>query len=328
MKKTLLFLSLTLIAMGCGGGTQQKQTDVDSSGVESVRVTINDHTYDYDVVSGATKEVKNTGNPIPYEEKLKQMFWSGKPAEGYIEGDYYHTDTVFAKGYTALIDVVKKDGKLVLVEFDEVGPKDYYAPEWAGRAKRLSGYGFFQAQSTRTDSSFMTLINGLTYLEHQMLSENRLTGEFKSVKGSSNSVRKAFMPAVERLAPATEKPSGKYYYGLAKKLSDGGIISRIQVVKEGSKIVSVKFDEIFEDTPEAIKDPKLQQFYRQSKYFSKDYPTVTGQDFKAFSDRIAADVISSQDLLKLSSEIEKNSAFQGELENYRTLAKELISHIK
>lgn len=335
--KYIFYTCLFMVLISCNTNIQNKnepdnntenqvETQVDS--IENISVIINDHKYDYDVASGATKEVRNTDpNPMDYNKKLEKMFWSGKPTIGYVEGDYYYTDTLFSGGYLATINLVKKDGKIQLVEFDEAAPDDYYAPEWAGKFKRLSGYGFFQAESQRTENTLVTLINGLTYLEHQILSENRLTGNFKTVKGASNSIRWAFIPALEKLSKQIEKPSGKYYYGLTKDIGNG-LIARVQIIKENDKIINVKYDEIFEDNMEDIKDDKLRQFYRQSKYYSNYYSEVTGFNFKSFADEINSMVVSSQNLNSPISLIKNKNSFKEELNNYKILVNEIITKIK
>lgn len=317
---------------GCG---QQKKNQVDQTAttaasnslLERLTVVIKGHEYQYDVVTGASREAKSdTLPPMDYEKKLKQMFWSGKPALGFVKGDYYHTDTLFG-GYTALITIVKDSGKLAMVELDEVAPPDYYAPEWAGHPKRLSGYAFFQAQSQRTHKTLVTLVNGFSLLEHQMVSENRLTGEFKTVKGASNSIRKGFLPAIARLAPRTSQASGYYYYGLTKELG-GGLSGRVQVIEKDGKLVKVQYDEYFEDTKELIADKGLQQFYRQSKCQSVSYPQVTGDNFKAFANQIQTGVVTSQNLLRLPREVETSRKFKKELRNYKSIARELMSKME
>ncbi|HBV66801.1 MAG TPA: hypothetical protein DEF04_00440 [Clostridiales bacterium] len=286
--------------------------------------TINGHEYTVDAVSGPTKEVpfdKNTP-PMDYNEKLKKMFWSGKPAVGTVEGDLYHKEYPFNDGYVAVIDVVKEKGKIVLVELDEIASQSYYARQWAGGPKRLSGYGFFQAESQRTDATLMTLINSMTYLEYQMMSENRLTGDFKTVRGSSNSATKGFIPAAKELAEEMTEPSEQRYHSITKDFGDG-ISARLLVITNTNGISSVKYDEYFADIQDEIKDQELKQFYRQSKYYSIDYNWVTCKDFKHYSDDISMAAIASKDLLQLTPEVENNAKFTEELNRYKTLAIEM-----
>lgn len=288
------------------------------------KYNINGYDYTVNAVSGATKEVpfdKNTP-PMDYDKKLKQMHWSGRPAVGIVQGDLYHKEYMFNDGYVAVIDAVKNKDKIVMVEMDEIASQNYYAGKWAGGPKRLSGYGFFQAKSQRTDLTLATLINSMTYLEYQMVKENRLSGDFKTVRGSSNSATKGFIPAANELANEMSKPSTQKYNSITKDFGDG-TFARLVVITNADKISSVRYDEYFADTQEEIIDKALKQFYRQSKYYSADYNWVTGKDFKHYSDDISATVIASQKLLQLTPEIHENAKFAVELSHYRTLAVEM-----
>lgn len=115
------------------------------------------------------------------------MFWSGRPSVGIVVGNYYYEEQ----------------------EFDEKGSNNYYFTEWAGQTKRLSGYANFQAQNNRTDAPLVTIVNAMTFLEHQMITQNSLVGNFYSVKGASNSnsVRNGFIPVAEELSKKLGKKS-------------------------------------------------------------------------------------------------------------------------
>lgn len=287
--------------------------------------TLNGHEYELDAVAGPTREVPIEKGAVPmnYDEKLALMHWSGRPQVGKVEGEYFHKEYMFNDGYMALIDAVRQDGKIVMVEIDEIASHDYYARRWAGQAKRLSGYGFFQVESQRTDRTMITLINTMTYLEHQMVAENRLSGDFRTVLGSSNSANKGFIPAAHELALKMEEgPSNKYYRAITRDFG-GGLFARLTVITQRDELSVVKYDEYFADTQEEIDDAQSKQFFRQSKYYSNDYNWVTGKDFKHFADDISMATIAKKSLTDLPADITGNEAFQGELTRYLELAAEM-----
>ena len=115
---------------------------------------------------------------------LDRLFWTVQPPMGLVKGDYYRAENWFAphfpgdKGYHGILEVVRRDGTLQMVEFNEINNPTYYIRRYQGVSKRLSDYGFLQATKERTAKSGVVLVNGLTHLEEQMVAENRLTGEF------------------------------------------------------------------------------------------------------------------------------------------------------
>lgn len=277
--------------------------------------------YEVDAVSGPTIEKKqsNDETEMDADEKDAKMYWSGRPQLGTIVGDYYHNEVVFNEGYTAVVDVVSNDGDILLVEFDEIGPGDYYDGDWAGMNKRLSGYGFFQASKGRTDKTLVSVINTMTYLESQMIEENRLDGEFNTVKGSSNSGNEGFKPAVNQLADTIKEPSKENYYSITKDLGEG-LFGRIKVVtdKDSNEIKDFSYDEYFADLKEEIADDDMKKYYRQSKYYSKDYSQESGEDFRKQVDELEEQVLKENKL-----EVEtSNKTFES---NYLELANEMTS---
>lgn len=279
----------------------------------------NGHVYQVDAVTGATVEEKtnNEKTEMDTAEKEAKMYWSGRPKLGTIKGDYYHNEVVFNEGYTAVVDVVTTDDKISLVEFDEIGPGDYYDGDWAGMNKRLSGYAFFQASKGRTDKTLVTLVNTMTFLENQMIEENRLSGEFQTAKGSSNSANEGFIPAVNELEDAIKEPSKEMYYSITSDFGDG-LFGRLVVIrdKESKKIKDFRYDEYFADTKEDIADKDLQKYYRQSKYYSKDYSKESGEDFRKQADELKEEVLAQNKLEGLSPE----ATF---MTNYNKLASEM-----
>ncbi|MGX7420335.1 hypothetical protein ACWOFR_16205 [Carnobacterium gallinarum] len=321
---------VTMLLVACT--SEQKKTEIKESITESssmvesqeekTAITINGHTYEYDVVTGATKEVEVDESKAPLDQKEKdaKMFWSGRPVVGEIVGDYYHNEIVFNEGYTAIVDVVTDNDKVALVEFDEIGPGDYYDGDWAGKNKRLSGYAFFQATKPRTDVTLVTIVNTMTYLESQMMNENRLDGEFSTIKGSSNSANEGFLPVASELADTIKTSSKQKYYGITKNLKDG-LFARLIIIKEDDTITDVRYDEYFADTEDEIKDKELRKYYRQSKYYSKDYSSETAENFREDVDNLKKSVLEKQDL----------SAYDGDKaysKNYDLFVTEMTKLIK
>ena len=183
---------------------------------------------------------------------LDQLFWTVQPPMGLVKGDYYRAENWFAphfpgdKGYHGILEVVQRDGKLQMVEFNEINNPTYYIKRYQGVSKRLSDYGFLQATKERTAKSGVVLVNGLTHLEAQMVAENRLTGEFDLLTGASNSIKRSMLPLAEEIAARLGEPSGQTYYGYAQAV-EPGVTGRLQVVLEEGKIVSCAYDEIFAD---------------------------------------------------------------------------------
>ena len=153
---------------------------------------------------------------------LDRLFWTVQPPMGLVKGDYYRAENWFAphfpgdKGYHGILEVVRRDGTLQMVEFNEINNPTYYIRRYQGVSKRLSDYGFLQATKERTAKSGVVLVNGLTHLEEQMVAENRLTGEFDLLTGASNSIKRSMLPLAEEIAGRLDKPSGQVYYGLSQ----------------------------------------------------------------------------------------------------------------
>ena len=327
-----LLLSASLLVTACGNKEKAENETSKSSSekveevaeeTEKVEYDWNDHHYVVDAVSGATVEAPSDNETTTMDEAEKEakMHWSGRPKAGQVVGDYYHNEVVFNEGYTAVVDVVVKDEKIQLVEFDEVGPGDYYDGDWAGMNKRLSGYGFFQASKGRTDKTLVSIINTMTFLENQMIEENRLDGTFQTAKGSSNSANEGFIPAVAELAPKIKEPSKETYYAITKDLGDG-LSARMVVIKdkESKKITDFRYDEYFADTRDEIKDKELQPYFRQSKFYSKDYSTESGEDFRKQVTELQEKIIKSNDLEAMIDE----PTFE---KNYQELLPEMVKLI-
>ena len=57
-------------------------------------------------------------------------------------------------------------------------------------------------------------IQGVLKTEKQMMDEQRLTGDFDTVAGASNSIQQSMVPLAAELAPQTEKPSKAKFYSI------------------------------------------------------------------------------------------------------------------
>ena len=207
---------------------------------------------------------------------LDRLFWTVQPPMGLVKGDYYRAENWFAphfpgdKGYHGILEVVRRDGTLQMVEFNEINNPTYYIRRYQGVSKRLSDYGFLQATKERTAKSGVVLVNGLTHLEEQMVAENRLTGEFDLLTGASNSIKRSMLPLAEEIAGRLDK------------------------------LISCAYDEIFADRQEEIEDPELKPYYRQSKYHCPDYISTIGAGFNSIFDLLSARVLETQSLTDLT----------------------------
>ena len=301
----------------------------------SDKIVINGRVYDYDASSGASRtaaDMVNHSQTLKYDgkkgaakeleadpkvkeameiakkknkegqEKIKAMYWSVQPPKGIIVGDYYSGKKVFDGGYEAYAEVVVNNNEIVHIELNERPPITYYASEWAGETKRRSGYGFFQAKNARTNYTLVTLINGMSYLEWQVLKNQKLDLDYKTLFGSSNSAKNGFVPLLKEMAKEVkEKASDKRYVGITQPY-DCGISTRLEVIYEKGKIVDLKYDEIFADDKENIKNPVLREFYRQSKLESIEYNRITNKSFRTFVNTLRREVLRSQSLTEFPSD--------------------------
>ncbi|EOL46336.1 hypothetical protein [Enterococcus caccae] len=347
MKKSYLlavFILCSIVGLSACKPDQRKDTDksntplraplVNSSSSETIPSSeetkekgVNDlsfenTSYNYDVVTGATQTTFGS-NPKPlytYEEKLEKMFWSNQPPLGLMEGNYYTNDGYFDVGNKGIVEIVTDDThKIINVEFNEYGAENYYASKYAGANKRLSDYAFFQAQNPRTDTTLVTVVNGITFVERQMREENRITGNFETVKGSSTTAREGLMAIAAELADEIKQPSKTKYIGYAEDFGNG-LIGRIQLTVTDGKIDSARYDEYFADQPEKIVADNLKKYYRQSKYFSLEYKEETNDDFVSFADSLTKAIIEQQKLVLENSELAKHPSF----DSYQ----KLIQHIE
>ena len=258
--------------------------------------------------------------------------WSIQPKLGITKGDYYRTEERFRQGHLGILEVVKNEDKIVHVEFNEMTRPNYYHRYFQNVPKRMSEYNFDMGEKKGA-----AWIQSVVLVEKQMLDEQRLTGEFDVVSGASNSINQSMLPLAEKIAADLDKPSGEKYYSIAEEL-EGGLTGYLKVVLKDKKIVSVKYDEIFADSPDEIEDKSLKQFYRQSKYDSVEYEEPSRIGFNVQMDALNEKVVQTQDLLDLSElpavDETGNYASSGftvrnkAWDNYLRLAEKLLAEMK
>lgn len=315
MKKKSIILGASLILLGaCSaneGNGNKGDKNKDEANVTSVidknsdKVIVNGHEFEYDTLSGATVlSSRKDAVEMDSKEKEEKMFWTVQPPQGLIEGDYYYGEKEFNEGFTATADLVLSGNNIVHLELDEIAPDDYYSEDWAGEGKRRSGYADFQASKDRTSRTLVTWVNGATFLEWQALKKNGLDINYETIFGASNSSRDALIPLLKDMSKEVEQPSKKYYIGYTEEAKDG-VSSRMELIFEDKKIIKVKYDEIFADNKDEIKDKELQKYFRQSKYDSVTYNKDTEEEFRKFSNDVSEQIIKNQEIKLDTSKFDK-----------------------
>lgn len=234
---------------------------------------------------------------------LDKLSWSIQVPTGLTRGDYYRAEARFnphpedgrGKEFLGVLEVVAQNGKLLLVEFDEINSPNYHIRKYQNASKRYSGYAFMQAQKERTGKTHVVLVNGMTHMEGQMLAQNRLTGDFDFLTGASNSIRRGMLPLAEEIAARMEAGTDERFYGLAREV-EPGVTARMKVVVRQGVITSMFYDEILADDAARIADEDLKAWYRQSKYHSLDYMSDYPCGFNRLMDAMAKQVVRTQRL--------------------------------
>ncbi|MHA4989263.1 FMN-binding protein [Cetobacterium somerae] len=221
--------------------------------------------------------------------------WTVQPKEGVVKGDYYKIEERFRQGHLGALEVVKNNGKLVHVEFNELTRPNYYNRFYQNVSKRLSPYNFSMAEK-----SGVAWIEGVLVAENQMIKEQRLTGTFDMVAGASNSIQQSMVPLAEKLNSQMDKESDSKYYSISENFGNG-LTGVLKVIVEKGKIVECRYDEIFADSKDDIKDKKLKEFYRQSKYWSIMYDEPSRIGFNVQMDALNDKVVKTQNLLDLTN---------------------------
>lgn len=220
--------------------------------------------------------------------------WTVQPKEGVVKGDYYKIEERFRQGHLGTLEVVKNNGKLVHIEFNELTRPNYYNRFYQNVSKRLSPYNFSMAEK-----SGVAWIEGVLVAENQMIKEQRLTGTFDMVAGASNSIQQSMVPLAEKLNTQMDKKSDSKYYSVSENFGNG-LTGVLKVIIEKGKIVECRYDEIFADSKDEIKDKKLKEFYRQSKYWSIMYDEPSRIGFNVQMDALNDKVVKTQNLLDLT----------------------------
>jgi major membrane immunogen (membrane-anchored lipoprotein) len=311
IRKSKLFMALvTAVIVTTLTGCAQKKS-------EKVEKT--------DATTQATEEA-------PASAKATKLDWSIQPKLGITKGDYYKIEERFRQGHLGILEVVKNDGKIVHVEFNENTRPNYYHRYYQDVPKRMSEYNF-----TMGEKKGAAWIQSVLKVEKQMIEKQSITGEFDSVSGASNSIKQSMVPLAEKLAPSLDKASAEKYYSIAEKL-DGGLTGLLKVVVRDKKITSVRYDEIFADSPDEIKDPNLKKYYRQSKYESVEYEEPSRIGFNVQMDALNEKVVQTQNMLDISEMpaigdtgnyaasgyTTRNTAW----DNYLRLAEKLLNEMK
>nr|WP_274722678.1 FMN-binding protein [Cetobacterium somerae] len=220
--------------------------------------------------------------------------WTVQPKEGVVKGDYYKIEERFRQGHLGTLEVVKNNGKLVHIEFNELTRPNYYNRFYQNVSKRLSPYNFSMAEK-----SGVAWIEGVLVAENQMIKEQRLTGTFDMVAGASNSIQQSMVPLAEKLNTQMDKKSDSKYYSVSENFGNG-LTGVLKVIIEKGKIVECRYDEIFANSKDEIKDKKLKEFYRQSKYWSIMYDEPSRIGFNVQMDALNDKVVKTQNLLDLT----------------------------
>lgn len=224
-----------------------------------------------------------------------ELDWDIQPKLGIIKGDYYKIEERFRQGHLGILEVVKNKDELVHVEFNERTRPNYYHRYYQDIPKRMSEYNFSMGKKKGA-----AWVQSVVSVEKQMLDKQSIVGEFDTVSGASNSIVQSMVPMAEKLNESLTQPTGEKYYSVAEKF-DGGLTGLLKIVVKDKKIVSVKYDEIFANSPDEIEDPALKKFYRQSKYESVEYEEPSRIGFNVQMDELNETVVQTQDLLDIST---------------------------
>ena len=237
-------------------------------------------------------------NASPAEEKSEQeifpLDWSVQPSLGLIKGDYYRIEERFRQGHLGIFELVKNGDEIVHVEFNETTRSNYYNRYFQDVPKRMSEYNFNMGAKKGA-----AWIQSVVLVEEQMLEEQRILGDFDVVSGASNSIYQSMLPLAEKIEAELSTPSNKKYYSIAEKIG-GGLTAYLKVVLSDGEITSVRYDEIFADSPDEIAESDWKKHYRQSKYQSVEYDEPSRIGFNYQMDALNDKVVRTQDLLDIS----------------------------
>lgn len=256
-------------------------------------------------------------------EEVEWLKYTVQPPLEIITGDYYiarheyfsppfHLDVKegnlagIVSPHKGRIEVVVNDGEIVFVEFNETAMDKYYAQYFAGKEKRRTDYGIWQASKERTRKEGVVLVDAFLHAEAQIMERQSLEGDFDLLTNASGTMSNMY-PIVNKFAEEIKKPSSKKFYSVAEDFGYG-ITGWLKVIIEDGKIISCKYDEIFADHMKDILHPELKRYYKQSKYYSINYedPDLPGWgrhwwsvNFPSLMDFLEERVIEKQDLFDI-----------------------------
>lgn len=283
----LLIYSTALLLSACATSNSGEETESSETVIET-----SSQVESSSELQSSAAEVVTAATEGGYVET--ELEWSIQPELGIKKGDYYRIEERFRQGHLGTLEVVKQDGQIIQVEFNEQTRPNYYHRYFQDVPKRMSEYNFDMGEKKGA-----AWVQSVLLVEKQMKDEQRLTGDFEVVTGASNSINQSMLVLAEKLVPMLEEPTSQHYYSIAEEL-EGGLTGYLKVVMEGETITSVRYDEIFADSYEDITEPNLQQFYRQSKYESVEYEEPSRIGFNVQMDALNEKVVETQDLLDLS----------------------------
>ncbi len=244
-------------------------------------------------------------------EEVDWLNYTVQPPLGILVGDYYCAQNEFGNppgmgGHHGICEVVCENGNILYVEFNEWAMDAYYNQYFSNVEKRRSDYGIWQASKPRQARAGVVLIDGMAFVEAQIMKQQRLNGDFELLTGASGSMR-SLIPLAHQLAEQIYTPSSKRFYGIAEDFGYGQT-GWLRIIIQDNKIISVRYDEIFADHQADIAYPELKRYYKQSKYASPCYqdPFAPGWDrhcwnasFRALVDALSARVIQTQSLFDI-----------------------------
>ncbi len=228
------------------------------------------------------------------ETEVFALDWSIQPELGITKGDYYKIEELFRQGHLGIFEVVMNEDEILKVEFNENTRPNYYNRFYQDVPKRMSEYNF-----TMGEKKGAAWIQGVLLAEQQMVEEQRLTGEFDTVSGASNSILQSMVPLAEKVNAEIENGTNQKYYFIAEDLG-GGLTGTLKVIIEDGKIISCMYDELFADHPDDIEDEAMKKYYRLSKYQSVLFDEPSRIGFNVQMDALNEKVIKTQDLLDIS----------------------------
>ena len=280
------------------------------------------------------KEPAKTAEEIS-NDSLMPYDWDATPHLGLIKGDYYKLEERFRQGHLGTFETIVNDDKLAYVEFNETTRPNYYVRFYQNQNKRMSEYN-----QNMKERKGVAWIESVLLVEKTMLDEQRLTGDFDTVTGATNSVKQSMLPLAEKvkssIVPSSEFKGPKGYI-LNKKLDDG-LIGSLKIIVENGKITDLKYDEIFPRDPKDIEAENFKKHHGLSKYESVLYEEPSRIGFNIAMDQLTQKVIETQDLFNLEGlpAIEdsgdyKKSGFtkrNTSWDHYLELAKELSDEMK